>query len=124
MESHVPIAVPDLGVPDFHAVLMVFWLGRACPANQLRQPIHLSGEKVPLWRSPGPVTERLMIDDLDQSSRLAVHRKRYGRFLRPDVGCHGGRVHFAPPFWPSSNPTANAASRCLQCFPLRERTLM
>ena len=64
MESHVPISVPDLGVPNLQTLFMVFGRARACPANQLRQPIHLAGEEVALWRSPGPVTERLMLHDL------------------------------------------------------------
>ena len=56
-------------------------LRAACPgrSDELSQFLHLAGEEVALWRSPGPVTERLMLHDLDQSSRLAVHRKRDGR---------------------------------------------
>src|SRR5271166_3846087 len=121
MESHVPIPVPDLGVPDLQALFMVFGRARLGPSDELSKSLHLAGEEVTGLRTPGPIAQGFVVHNLREGLGLAVQG---GRVQRPDVGCHGGRVHFAPPFWPSSNPTANAASRCLQCFPLRERTLM
>ena len=43
MVAHVPIAVTDLGVPDLHAVLMIF--GRARPVHRM------SWANLSVWRA-------------------------------------------------------------------------
>ena len=120
MEPHVRIPVPDLGCPSLHAVLMVFGRARPGPSDELSQSIHLAGEEVTGLRTPGPIAQGFVVHNLREGLGLAVQGGRVdARSVVVAVVFIG-----APPFWPSSNPTANAASRCLQCFPLRERTLM
>src|SRR5271165_3765502 len=106
MESHVPIPVPDLGVPDLHAVLMVFGRARPGPSDELSKSLHVAGEEVTGLRTPGPIAQGFVVHNLREGLGLAVQ----GGCVQRPVGRGSGGVHRAPPFWPSSNPTANAAS--------------
>jgi len=76
MESHVPIAVPDLGVPDLHAVLMVFGSARPGPSDELSQSLHLAGEEVTGLRTPGPIAQGFVVHNLREGLGLAVQGGR------------------------------------------------
>ncbi len=65
-ESCLVESVPQFALVSLDPILEIDRVAGRCPGHKLSQSLHLAGEKVALWRSPGPVTERLMLHDLDQ----------------------------------------------------------